>query len=108
SALLYLRSQPLPDRSVYRLAVYPATSAYVATVSVVGRERVRVRTGTYNAIRVDLQLQRVNKADQLEPHRKFKHATAWISDDNDRLPLRIEGQVLVGSVIAEIQSVRFD
>src|SRR5256885_3432085 len=29
SAWLYLRSQPLTDHSVYRIAVYPATSAYL-------------------------------------------------------------------------------
>ena len=84
SAFLYLRSQPLRDRSVYRVAVYPANSAYVATLTVVGREHVRVRAGNYNAIKVDLKLQRVNKKNELEPHRKFKRATIWLSDDNDR------------------------
>ncbi|MGA6975585.1 MAG: DUF3108 domain-containing protein, partial [Pseudolabrys sp.] len=33
SVFLYLRSQPLRDHSVYRMAVYPANSAYVATVT---------------------------------------------------------------------------
>jgi Protein of unknown function (DUF3108) len=108
SAFLYLRSQPLHDRSVYRVAVYPANSAYVATVTVLGREHVRVRTGSYNAIKLDLKLQRVGKNGELEPHRKFKHATIWLSDDNDRLLLRIESQIFVGTVTAELQSVRFD
>ena len=108
SAFLYLRSQPLHDRSVYRVAVYPANSAYVATVTVVGREHVRVRAGSYNAIKVDLKLQRVNKKNELEPHRKFKRGTIWISDDNDRLVLRIEGQIFVGTITAELQSVHFE
>jgi hypothetical protein len=108
SAFLYLRSQPLRDRSVYRVAVYPATSAYVATLTVVGRERVRVRAGSYNAIKLDLKLQRVSKKNELEPHRKFKRAAIWISDDNDRLLLRIESQIFVGTVTAELQSVRFE
>lgn len=108
SAFLYLRSQPLRDRSVYRVAVYPANSAYVATVSVLGREHLHVRPGNYNAIKMDLKLQRVNKKNELEPHRKFKRATIWLSDDNDRLLLRIETQIFVGTVTAELQSVRFD
>jgi len=108
SAFLYLRSQPLRDRSVYRVAVYPANSAYVATLTVVGREHVRVRAGNYNAIKVDLKLQRVNKKNELEPHRKFKRATIWLSDDNDRVLLRIESQIFVGTVTAELQSVRFE
>ena len=108
SVFLYLRSQPLSDHSVYRLAVYPATSAYFATVTVVGREHVRVRAGSYSAIKADLKLQRVNKANELEPHRKFKRASVWISDDTDRLLLRIESQIFVGAVTAELQSVRFE
>jgi hypothetical protein len=108
SALLFLRSQPLRDRSVYRVVVYPATSAYLATVTIVGRERVSVRAGTYNAIKADLQLHRLGKNLELEPHRKFRRATAWISDDQNRILLRIEAQIFIGSVFAELQSIRFD
>ena len=108
SAALYLRSQPLRDRSVYRVVVYPATNAYLGTVTVVGREKISVHAGTYNAIKLDLQLKRINKRFELEPHRKFRRATVWVSDDPERLLLRIEAQVFVGTVFAELQSVHFD
>ena len=108
SALLYLRSQPLGDGSVHRIVVYPANSAYLATVTVIGREKITVRAGTYNAIKVDLQLHRLGKNLELEPHRKFRRATIWISDDSDRLLLRTEAQIFVGTVFAELQSVRFE
>lgn len=108
SGLLYLRSQPLQERSVQRIVVYPATSAYLATVTVLGRERLTVPAGTYNAIKLDLQLSKIGKERALEPHRKFRRATAWISDDPDRLMLRIEAQIFVGTVFAELQSVEFD
>jgi hypothetical protein len=108
SAMLYLRSQPLKDRSVYRVVAYPATNAYLATVTVIGREKISVHAGSYNAIRLDLQLKRVGKHRQLEPHRKFRRATIWVSDDAERLLLRIEAQVFVGTVFAELQSVSFD
>jgi uncharacterized protein DUF3108 len=108
SAMLYLRSQPLKDRSIYRVVAYPATNAYLATVTVTGREKMSVHAGSYNAIKLDLQLERIGKHHQLEPHRKFRHATIWVSDDAERLLLRIEAQVFVGTVFAELQSVRFD
>jgi len=108
SVFLYLRSQPLRDHSVYRVAVYPANSAYVATITVLGREHLRVHSGNYNAIKMDLKLQRVNKKNELEAHRKFKRATLWLSDDTDRVLLRIESQIFVGTVTAEMQSIRFD
>jgi Protein of unknown function (DUF3108) len=108
SAALYLRSQPLKKGSVYRLAVYPATNAYLATVTVTGRQKISVRAGTYNAIKLDLQLKRIGKHLELEPHKKFRHATIWVSDDVKRVILRIEAQIFVGTVFAELQSVRFD
>jgi Protein of unknown function (DUF3108) len=108
SVLLYLRSEPLHDHNSYRVAVYPANSAYVATLTVAGRERVRVRAGSYNAIKLDLQLQRIGKKNELEPHRKFRRASIWISDDPDRILLRIEAQIFIGSVTAELQSVHFE
>lgn len=108
SAFLYLKSQPLQDRSVQRIVVYPATSAYLATVTVLGRERFSGPSGTYNAIKFDLQLSKIGKNRVLEPHRKFRRATVWISDDSDRLLLRIQAQIFVGTVSADLQSVEFD
>ena len=108
SAMLYLRSQPLTDGSVHRVVVYAATNAYLATVTVVGRDEISVRAGTYKAIKVDLRLDRVGKHLELEPHRKFRRATIWVSDDRDRILLRVEAQIFVGTVFADLQSVRFD
>jgi hypothetical protein len=103
-----LRSQPLRKGSVYRVVVYPATNAYLATVSVVGREKISVHAGAFNAIKLDLKLKRIGKHLELEPHRKFRRATIWVSDDAQRLLLRIEAQIFVGTVFAELQSLQFD
>ena len=108
SAALYLRSQPLKDRSVYRIVVYPATNAYLATLTVVGREKISLHAGTYSAIKLDLKLKRIGKHFELEPHKKFRRASIWVSDDAERLLLRIEAQIFVGTVFAELQSVHFD
>ena len=60
------------------------------------------------AIKLDLQLKRVGQHLELESHRKFRHATIWVSDDAERLVLRIDAQMFVGTVFAELQSVHFD
>ena len=108
SALLYLRTQPLEDGAVQRIVIYPSTSAYLATVTVVGRDRITVPTGTYDAIKVDVQLKKIGKGRKLQAHKKFKGAMVWLSDDPDRLILRIETQVFIGTVFAELQSVQFE
>ncbi|HEY3602665.1 MAG TPA: DUF3108 domain-containing protein [Chthoniobacterales bacterium] len=107
SALLYIRSQPLKKGDVYRIVVYPATNAYLATLTVADRGPITVGAGEYPAIKLDVQLKKVGKHRELEPHKKFRRASVWVSDDADRLLLRIEASIFVGSVFAELQSVRF-
>ena len=67
-----------------------------------------VPAGTYNAIKLDLQLSKIGKDRELKPYKKFRRATAWFADDGDRVLLRIEAQVFVGTVFGELQSVEFD
>jgi hypothetical protein len=107
SAMLYLRSQPLQEGSIQRIVVCSSSAPYLATVTVLGRERVTVPAGTYNAIKFDLQLNRI-KDGELQPHRKFRRAQAWLSDDADRLFLKMEAQVFIGSVMCQLQSVDFE
>ncbi len=57
---------------------------------------------------MDLQLSKISKDLELEPHKKFRQATIWLSDDADRIPLRIEAQIFVGTIFAELQSVQLD
>jgi hypothetical protein len=105
TALLYVRSQKLQTGQIYRIVVFPATTPYLATITVLGRERIKVKAGTYPAIKVDLKLEKVTSDMKLEPHGKFKRATGWLSDDEDRLPLRMNAQIFVGSVWAELEKV---
>ncbi len=107
SALLYLRSQPLHDGDVYRLVVYPATSPYLATLTVSNHSSIKIETGAYPAIKFDVQLSKIGKKGELEPHKKFRRASVWVSDDSDRLLLRIEASIFVGTVFAEMRSIRF-
>lgn len=107
SALLFVRSQPLADGSVYRLVVYPETTAYLATITVVDHEKINVPAGNYSAIKLDVQLSKIGKDRALEPHKKFRRASAWISDDADRLLLRIEAAVFIGTVFVDLQTVQF-
>lgn len=107
STLLYVRSQPLHEGDVYRLVVYPATSPYLATLTVAAREPITIPAGSFHAIKLDLKLDKIGKKRELGPHKKFRRASIWVSDDSDRLLLRVEASIFVGKVFAELQSVRF-
>lgn len=108
TALLYVRSQRLEAGERYRLLVYPSTSAYYVDIEVLGREKLKVASGTYEAIKCQVRLQSITKKFELAPHRKFKRAYAWLSDDHDRLLLKIQADIFVGSVWSELQSVEFE
>ena len=107
SALLWIRSQRLTPGDTYRFVVYPATAAYVAEATVLSTERISVPGRTADAFKIELKLRRVAKGGALGPHAKFKRAYAWLSDDADRLLLKVEADLAVGSVWAELQKVSF-
>jgi hypothetical protein len=107
SAFLFLRSQRLRDGDTVRLCVYPAASAYLAEVTVLGHSKVSAAGKEWDAVRCDLKLRTIDRKFALSPYSKFKRATAWISDDADRLLLRVEADVFIGSVWAELKAVEF-
>jgi len=107
SAFLFVRSQPLANGDVVRLVVYPAVGAYLAEVQVLGREKIEVGKKKYDAVKLGLKLRAITKKLELEPHAKFKKATAWLSDDRDRLLLKMQAEIFVGSVWTELESVKF-
>lgn len=106
-ALLFVRSQRLQAGDVLRFVVYPSAAPFLAEVDVLGREKVKAAGKEWPAIKVALKLQSINKELELEPHQKFKSATAWLSDDRDRLLLKIEAEVMVGHVWMELRQVEF-
>lgn len=107
TALLFTRSQPMKTGDIYRLVVYPARDAYLAEIEVIGREKLTVGGKEYAAIKCALRLQGITKKLELEPHAKFKRAFIWVSDDGDRLLLKVQAEVFVGSVWTELESVKF-
>ncbi len=107
SAVLFIRSQALAQGDSVKLCVYPGSAPYLATATVTGRERLKVAGREWDTIRCDVQLSGIGDDYVLVPHKKFKKATAWVSDDKDRLLLKISAEVQVGSVWAELQSAAF-
>lgn len=106
TALLLVRSQALDEGDRYSLVVYPSRTAYFARIDVLGRETIKVGSRQYDAVKTQISLQHITKEMELEPHSKFKNAYAWLSDDKDRLLLKVVTEVFVGNVWMELQSVK--
>ena len=104
-ALLLARSQSLREGEVIRLAVFPGEWMYLVTVRVEKRERIAWRGTERPAIRASLGIESIEKDYSLKPHKKFQRGTVWVSDDELRIPLRVEVKVFIGSVFAELVEV---
>jgi len=104
-ALLLARSQRLMEGDVIRLAVFPGEWMYLVTVKVEGREKLTWRGSERAAIRASLGIESIEKDYSLKPHKKFQRGTVWVSDDELRIPLRVEVKVFIGSVFAELVEV---
>ena len=105
-SLLLARSQPLNNGDSLSLAVFPGEWMYLVRVKVLGREKLRWQGQKRDVIRCSLDIDWIGKDYSLEPHKKFQRGTVWVSDDELRLPLRVEVKVFIGHVFAELAEVK--
>ena len=105
TALLWVRSQPLKNGDTESIVVWASNAPYLATVKVIGRDTVRVAGRDQRAIKLELHIKKIDKTMQLKEHKLFKSGRGWLSDDDKRIPLRIEADIFIGYVFAELESV---
>jgi hypothetical protein len=106
AASLFIRSQSLAKGEKVRTLVFPGGSPFLVDIESLGPEKITIANSPRDALRLDIKIQSVNtkKGNALEPHRKFRSGTLWLSNDPDRILLRAEVQVFVGYVFAELSS----
>jgi hypothetical protein len=99
SALYYVRTIPLPDGAVITFPVISEGKSWECIVTVVRREMV------------DSPLGRV-KAVVVKPETKFQgvlqkrgDSFIWFTDDDRRIPLRLEAKVKIGTVVGTLKKV---
>jgi hypothetical protein len=110
SAMLLIRSQPLNDGDKVGVVAFPGDAPFFVEVTVAKHERIRIADRSRQAIKLDFQIQRIDvkKKNRLLPHGKFRSGSVWLSDDQDRIPLRAEVNIFIGYVFGELVSLRFD
>jgi Protein of unknown function (DUF3108) len=104
TALLWIRSQPLTDGEREVMVVYANNAAYLGTIKVVGREKLRIGQADINTIKVEFNFKTIDQHMQLRTYKRFKSGRGWLSDDEYRLPLRLEADIFVGYVFAEVET----
>lgn len=98
TAFYYLRRQPMQVGGKISVPVNDGSKTHTVIVDVQAREQIKTPLGLRYAFR-------------LEPralgdlYKKKGRMLIWISDDPDRLPLRIKAMMLIGTITGTLESV---
>ncbi len=82
----------------FSIDFHMSDSVYVSRIIFEGPEQINIGLGTFKALRFSPKVQEGAIFSQPYP------MTVWISDDKNRIPLRIETGLVVGSARLELQS----
>jgi Protein of unknown function (DUF3108) len=98
SAFYYLRAQPLEVGQSVKLAVNDGGETSEVVVEVQRREQIQTGVGNRTALRVEPKV--FGKL-----FKKKGRMLIWLSDDPQRLPLRIKMVLPIGSIVGTLASV---
>lgn len=93
------RSIDLDVGKSYTYKVFDGRYQYLLTLEVEKRETIRIKAGTYKAFKIHPSIVNLSRPDK---ERKVKQAYLWVSDDEHRVPLRLESEVFFGKVYGEL------
>ena len=107
-ALLFIRALELPMGKPTVIEVVHSKRTYAVGFTPIRREKVDVKAGTFDALVVDVRVRVLGgtEEERAEEEDKFRKLRVWLSDDDMRLPVKMESEVFVGSVRAELVSVK--
>lgn len=93
------RTLPLQDDEVVRFDITDGKKLVVGEVRVLGRETVETPAGTFPAIRVEPIIEGIGGIFKKSPGARI---FVWLTDDERRMPVKLQSKVIVGSFTAEL------
>lgn len=85
------------------LEIFTGESRYRVELTVAGRDQVEVPAGKFPALRVTPKVWKI-RGDEQPPDPRLHGATIWVTDDEDRVLLRIRSEIFVGAVTLDLLS----
>lgn len=111
AGMLFIRAQPLRFGETVGAVIDAGDNPFFVKVRATGRETVKAAGKDWDALRLELSIQKISTQKEtrghLEPFTKFRKGTVWISDDDRRIPLRVEVDIFVGFVYGQLESIIF-
>ena len=101
SALYYVRSPKITLQDTIYFDIVNVNKQYPLKVIVHGKEKIKTKAGTFNCIVVEPMI-----SGESIFVVKGKSLKVWLTDDEYRLPVKLEVEVFIGSVKAELYSYK--
>lgn len=102
SSLFYVRTQPMEVGRDIVIDVLDGKKVYPMVVRVHAREKVKVPAGKFDCFKVEPMLRDpgifINKG---------KKVLVWLTADERRIPVRMESEVFIGSVSADLEKLTY-
>lgn len=105
SALLALQSVDWTVTPEASLLVTPGKAIYRLDAKFMGKKLLKGQFGKSTTYLLEIRLGKLRKDGSIEPHNKVGRIRAWLSNSPERIPLRIEANVFIGYVFAEVTSL---
>jgi hypothetical protein len=97
-----LRHRDLREGVVHKAPVTDGKRCVIAEARVIGKETIEIESGTYDTYVVEPDLGRVIYG--IFKKRENAKVRVWVTADEDRIPVRVESKVAIGSFVAELVS----
>lgn len=101
SSLFFMREQDLSGKTDIILDVTNREKTYPMRVKVLGRETVKTGAGKFNCVVVEPEFRGEGIFIQ-----KGKSLKVWLTDDELKIPVKMEAKVFIGSVNAKLESYK--
>ncbi len=103
TAVFKARHQPIEVGSKLGYDVFTGESRYRVDLRVDGRDEIAVPAGNFSALRVTPRVMKI-RGHNKPPDERLRGATIWITDDAERVLLRIRSDVFIGAVTLDLMS----
>lgn len=102
SAMAAMRGWEAAPGEARRLYVIGGRRIWRTDVTWIGRETIGTRMGNQATVRLDGTSFRVKPDLSLEPKKSPRRFSVWMSDDADRVPLKVVAYTELGDVVIEL------
>ena len=102
SALYFARRAPKAPGKVYNLKVFDGKRKHDLTYSVIAEERIKIGLGEFDAWKIWPRIVRSSGADAASKVNKVRNAYLWVDKKPPHHVLKIESDVFVGAIYAEL------